>query len=96
MAIADSPNYYKQKKINEEAFFTILKQFSPDLFVLIKLIIDEKLSPSVFWKMARQLININLGTGYGDIHILIENKVIKFINSTEKNKINETIVKSDA
>jgi hypothetical protein len=96
MAKPDLQDYQVREKANEEAFFEILKQLSPELYVLNKMILDEKLSLAVFYKIARQLINIGAGTGYGDIHILIEDKIVRFINGTEKDKVNESIVKAVA
>lgn len=89
----DKQDYHAQQETNEGSFFELLKQLSPDLYVLIKMITTDNLSPTIFWKMARQLVNINAGTGYGDIHILIEDGVVRFINGTEKDKVNEPIVK---
>lgn len=86
-------DYQEQQKKNEESFFEILKQLNPELFVLIKMIMNENLSLTVFYKIARQLININAGTGYGNINIIIENKIITFIHGIEKDRINEQIVK---
>lgn len=86
-------DYHGQQKINEEAFFEILKQLSPDLYVLNKMIIDDRLSVGVFYKLARHLVNINAGTKYGDIHVLIEDGIVRFVNGMEKDKVNEAIVK---
>lgn len=86
-------DHYIQQEVNEKAFFEILKQISPELYVLNKILHQEKLSPSVFYKVARQLVNINSGTKYGDIHILIENGVVRFVNGTEKDKVEEPILK---
>lgn len=96
MTKPDLQDYHVRAKANEQAFFEILKQLSPELYVLNKMILDENLSLAVFYKVARQLINIGSGTGYGDIHILIEDKIVRFINGTEKDKVNESIVKAIA
>lgn len=89
----DVHDHHVQQSANEEAFFELLKQISPELYVLNKMITTENLSAAVFYKIARQLININAGTKYGDIHILIEGGIVRFINGTEKDKVNEPIVK---
>lgn len=94
MVKTDLRDHHAQQKINEDAFFEILKQLSAELYVLIKMITSENLSPAIFYKIARQLVNINAGTRYGDIHILIEDGIVRFINGTEKDKVNETIIKS--
>jgi len=86
-------DHHGQQKINESAFFEVLKKLSPDLYVLIKMIMGENLNVGVFYKIARHLVNINAGTRYGDIHILIEDGVVRFVNGQEKDKVNEAIVK---
>lgn len=91
--MTEQQDYHKQQKENENKFFDLLKQFSPDIYVLIKMIKNENLSISVFWKLARHLINISNGTGYGDIHIIIENNNIVFINGLEKDRVSEPIRK---
>ena len=92
----DKSDYHVQQAINEKAFLEVLQKLSPELYVLNKMITQENLSPAVFYKLARQLININAGTGYGDIHILIEEGTVRFINGTEKDKVNEPIQRSSA
>lgn len=91
----EDTDYYKQQEANENKFFDLLKQFNPDIYVLVKMIINEKLNLSVFWKLARHLVNISNGTGYGDIHIIIENNNIVFINGLEKDRVSESIRKQD-
>ncbi len=88
-------DYHEQQRSNESAFFEILKTLNPDIYVLVKMITDNKLNITVFWKLARHLVNINSGTGYGDIHIILENNQVRFINGTEKDKISESIIKED-
>ena len=87
----DLQDFHVQQDSNETAFFEALRTLNAELYVLIKMIIDEKLSLAVFYKLARHLININSGTGYGDIHIVIEDKTIRFVNGTEKDKVNQPI-----
>lgn len=91
----DLQDYQVQKHVNEEAFFEILKALSPDLYVLIKMIMTENLNIAVFYKIARHLVNINAGTGFGDIHIVIEDKTVRFVNGLERDRVNETIVKQN-
>jgi len=89
----DKQDYHAQQNINEKAFFEILKKLSPDLYVLNKMILEDNLSVTTFYKLARHLVNIGSGTGYGDIHVLIEDGIIKFVNGQEKDKVNERIFK---
>lgn len=91
----EETDYYQQQEANENKFFDLLKQFSPDIYVLVKMITNEKLNLSVFWKLARHLVNISNGTGYGDIHVIIENNNIVFINGLEKDRVSESIRKQD-
>ena len=91
----DVTNYHVQQKLNESSFFDVLKTLHPELFVFVKMVMTDKLNLAVFYKIARHLININSGTGYGDIHIVIEDKTIRFVNGTEKDRVNTTITVQD-
>lgn len=91
----DLQDYQTQQHINEEAFFDILKALNPELYVLIKMIFSEKMNIPVFYKIARHLVNIGRGTGYGDIHIIIEDKKVTFVNGMEKDRVNQDIIKQD-
>lgn len=89
----DLQDYHAQQNANENAFFEILKTLNAELYVLIKMIMNDNLNLAVFFKVARHLVNINSGTGYGDIHIMIEGNTVRFVNGMEKDKVNEPIVK---
>lgn len=92
--MSDLQDFHVQQDKNESAFFEVLRTLNAELYVLIKMIIDEKLNLAVFYKLARHLVNINNGTGYGDIHIVIEDKTIRFVNGMEKDKVNQSITNS--
>lgn len=92
---SDLSDYQKQQEANENAFFEVLGKLFPDLYVLIKMIVDNNLSLTVFWKLARALVNINAGTGYGNINIVIEDKTITFLHAIEKDRISEPIRKQE-
>lgn len=84
-------DYQRENTLNEEKLDTLLKTFLPDLWVLVQFIYKNDINPFILVKVIRQLKMIDDGTGYGEVEIMIEDHVVKFVKGTEKDKLNEPI-----
>jgi len=92
-------DYQAQVSTNEDTFKRLLQRMRPDLYALLDMVDTTRLNPLVVFKIARQLLTIGQGTGYGEITIMIENGIVRFVNGEEKDRVNEPmflpVVKAD-
>ena len=90
------PKTYQEEVLhNEESFKIMLKNFRPDIFVLMDLIDSTGLNPYILFHVMKHLNNIALGTKYGNVLISIENGVVTFVRGEEATKLNESLKKVD-
>lgn len=85
-------DYYEQQRQNEFAFKEMLKSVRPELFVLMDILDQTSINPLVVWKVIRQLNNIALGTGYGQVTVHIENGKVTFIRGEDSDRVNEMLL----
>jgi len=89
-------DYYKQQAKNEFAFREMLKGVKPDLYVVFDLLEQTGINYFVIIKIIRQLHNISMGTGYGNVTIDVQNGVVLFVKGTDSDRLSEKlIVKKD-
>lgn len=88
-------DYHEQQKQNEFAFKEMLKRIRPELFVLMDILDQTSINPLVVWKVIRQLNNIALGTGYGQVTVQIENGKVSFVRGEDSDRVNEELIKKD-
>ncbi len=87
-----TPTYQEQQKQNEEMFYTLLQRIRPDLYVLSDMIDKNSINIFVLMKFIRQLLNVARGTGWGKVHVFIqEGKVIR-MEGVDAEEIREDIV----
>jgi len=84
--------FKREAENNEEMFKRLCKQARPDVFALMELLDLTGINWFVIAKIIRQLNNVNLGTGYGKISVILENHIVKFVNGEELDKLNEKLV----
>lgn len=88
-------DYQKEVSNNQDTFVRILKKVRPDWYVLLDLLMYTKVNPLVLYRILRQLNNIAMGTGFGQVVIVIENGVVRFVRGEEADKLNEPLILKD-
>jgi len=74
---------------------TVLKQLNEALPLhgaLVSYLIQENINPNTLYQAARLISEITdkyLGSQFGQVHILIENGVIRFVKGEHQIKVNE-------
>ena len=86
---AEGPNAQRE---NELIFKEMIKRVRPDLFVLLDILDTTKINPLILWKFIRQLNNIAIGTGWGQVIAEIQNGKVIFIKGTDIDKLEESII----
>lgn len=88
----DKSDYHEQKKLNEDQFKEIIKYSRPDIWAIMNTLDETGVNWKVIWKVIYALQNIALGTKYGQVNILIENNVVRFVRGESADKLNEPIL----
>lgn len=89
---AELQDYQAQVSSNEDTFKRMLKTLRPDMWMLYDVYESVKGNPLVMVRVLRQMHNIAMGTGYGQVTILIEGGVVRFVRGEESDKLNEPVV----
>lgn len=85
-------DFQREVDNNEEVFKNLLKITRPDLFSLMELLDQSGMNWFVLAHIIRQLNNIALRTGYGNVTIIVENGIVKFVNGESLAKLNEKLI----
>ena len=89
----DLENYNEQVIHNEESFLVVMKNFRPDIFVLMDLLDNTGINPYVIFHVIKHLNNLLLGTKYGNVTISVEDGIVTFVRGEEATKLNERLKK---
>lgn len=89
----DLENYNEQIFHNEESFRAVMKNFRPDIFVLMDLLDNTGINPYIIFHVIKHLNNILIGTKYGNVTTTIEDGVVTFVRGEESTKLNERLKK---
>lgn len=86
------PDYHQQQAHNREVLSEILRNVRPDIWVLMDLIDKTSINPVIVFKFLRQINNIVLGSKWGQVTIVINDGVAKYIRGEDTDKIEENII----
>jgi len=76
---------------NNQQYLKLLQKADPDLY-LIKMALEEtKVNPAILPRIIRVLGNMNIGTGFGEITILMKSRVITQIKANESDILNISV-----
>ena len=92
LAGLDHMDYYEQKKLNEEQFLAMVKAIRPDIGVIMETLDSTQVNWKVIWKVIYALQNISSTTKYGQVNILVENNIVRFVRGESSDKINEPVL----
>lgn len=82
------PSPDQLQKENNDQYLQVLLTLDPDLYK-IKLYLEEyKVNPMIICRIIRALGNVNVGTGYGVISILIKSRTVTQIKGGESDVLN--------
>lgn len=90
---SNEQDYHVQQDHNKAVFKRMIKDLNPELFVLVDLLDETGVSPMILYKTIRALYNVSIGTGYGNVSLIIEKGRVRFVKSEELDKIEEPIIK---
>jgi hypothetical protein len=81
----------EHREINENKYIEVVRALDPQLY-LIKVALQETgVNPDILPRIIRSLGNLNIGTGYGVIEIIVRSKTVTQIRSGESDILNMSI-----
>jgi hypothetical protein len=81
-------NKLPDEQANEEKLLQILAVLDPGLYRIKTYLEEYKVNPDIVCRVIRALGNVNIGTGYGEVSILIKSKTVTQIRGGESDVIN--------
>lgn len=83
----------ENREVNDQLFLDMLKRVDPQLY-MIKMALDETgVNADILPRIIRSLGNLNIGTGYGVIEILVRSRTVTQIKANESDVLNMSIDK---
>lgn len=82
--------YKKVKQNNEQQFLQTLSKLDPELYLVKVALIETGVNPMLLPKIIRAISNLILGSGFGEVQIIMRSKVIAQIRGAESVMVNES------
>ena len=84
--------YQEEKTNNERIFNEMVQKMRPEIFVLMDLLDVTGVNPFILYKTIRQLHNLAIGSGWGEVSILVNNGKVGRVAGTDTEKMNDEVV----
>lgn len=84
--------YQEETDNNEKIFKELVKRVRPDLYVILDLLDETGINVLILLKYMRQLNNIAVGNGYGEIITEIVDKNVTFIRGVESDRLQIPVI----
>lgn len=88
-----STDYHVNAQKNKEQFMEMMKVAAPELHVVAVNMEKTKANPIILFHIINHMAQIADGTGYGQVHILIEEGVARFVKGEHSTKLNEPVIR---
>lgn len=82
--------YTEDKQNNEKQFLHMLSQADPELYLIKMALMETGVNPMILPKIIRSISNLILGSGFGEVQIIMRSKVIAQIRGAESVMVNES------
>lgn len=84
--------YQEEKENNEKIFSEMVQRVRPEIYVLMDLIDSTGVNPFILYKVIRQLNNIAIGSGWGEVTVLVNNKRAVRISGIDTEKMDDDVI----
>jgi hypothetical protein len=78
---------------NQEQFLNMLAELDPELYLIKIALLQTQVNPVIIPRIIRVLGNMNIGTGYGEITILMKERIITQVKANESDVLNMPVDK---
>lgn len=86
--------YDRESDNNIKVFSEMVQRVRPDIWVLMDLLDNTGVDPFIMLKIIRQINNIGMGTGYGQVVVAIEKGIVRYVRGEDVDKIELPILKN--
>ncbi len=84
--------YQEEKENNEKIFSEMVQRVRPEIYVLMDLIDSTGVNPFILYKVIRQLNNIAIGSGWGEVTVLVNNKRAVRVSGIDTEKMDDDVI----
>ena len=84
--------YHEEKENNDRIFSEMVQRMRPEIYVLMDLIDSTGVNPFILYKVIRQLNNIAIGSGWGEVTVLVNNKKAVRVAGIDTEKMNDDVI----
>jgi len=89
------PDYTDYKTISDEnkkQFMEMMRLTMPELHIVATMMERVNANPAILFHIMSHMADIANGTGFGQVHIIIEDGVVRFVKGEHSTKLNEPII----
>ena len=86
--------YQEEKENNERIFSEMIQKIRPEIYVLMSLIDSTGINPFILYKVIRQLNNVAIGSGWGQVVVLVNNRKAVRVEGVDTEKMNDDVILS--
>lgn len=91
----NASDYHVAAKNNKDKFMEMMKIASPEFFIVANQMEKSKTNPVILFHVINHMAEIASGTGYGMVHIIIEEGIARFVKGEHSTKLNEPVIKNN-
>lgn len=91
--MAQNLDYHQMAKQNKEQFMEVLRLALPEFHIVAVMMEQVKTNPTILFHVMKHMAEIAGGTGYGQVHIIIEDGIVRFVKGEHSTRINEPVMK---
>lgn len=88
-------DYHEVARQNKEQFMEMLRLAAPEFHIVAVQMDKSKTNPVILFHVIKHLGEIANGTGYGQVHIMIEDGIARFVKGEHSTKLNEPVIKNE-
>lgn len=84
------------EEVNNEQFLDVIRKADPELY-MIKIALEETgVNALVIPNIIRSIANLNFGSGFGEVQIIMREKIIMQLRNVESVILNEKATKDES
>ncbi len=78
----------EQPASNEKQYLEVLKKLDPELYIVKMALVETGVNAMILPRVIRMLGNLDIGSGYGEVTILMKSRIITQIKGNESDVLN--------
>jgi len=93
--LKNASDYHVAAKNNKEQFMKMMQLALPEFYIVANQMDKSKTNPTILFHVINHMAQIATGTGYGMVHIIIEDGLVRFVKGEHSTKLNEPVIKDN-